>query len=159
MTKKKRLPSPTPLDYGTNELSKRFATKPERKASGVVYIRVQNGNQVDAYLFSGAITPDQHSVLTGFQVDLHRASLTGIKCATLEAKISITSHEISSSEAEHRGKINQAMTYIKKTRGPQVLSNLLVICLNDQPGSVPLLLIGVEALSEFRNPGRPTASR
>ena len=155
MTKKKRLPSPTtPLDYGTNELSKRFVTRPERKASGVVYVRVQNGNQVDAYLFDGTITPDQHSVLTGFQVDLHRASLTGVKCATLEAKISVTSHDLSDSEAEHRVKVNQVMTHISKISGPQVLNNLLVICLEDQPGSVPMLLVGVEALSSFRDSGR-----
>ena len=141
-----------PLDTGTNELSKRHAVRPERKQGGAVHIRVLDGNHIDALLWEDQISPDEHSALVGFQIDLHRASLLGPRASILEARVSGRQHELSGSEAVGRLKVAQCIAYLQANQGRDIANLVVDLCLQDRfnLSSLEHLRRGVEGLIQFR---------
>lgn len=132
----------------------------ERRRSGTVCIRVLDGNQVDHLLWSDQITPDEHSVLTGFQLDAHRAGLMSLRAANLQ-KVSGGGHEMSEAEAILRLKHNRACEFLAVRIGPNGLARFLAICVDDRPSKrddLSMLRQACEALMAFRSswsrPGR-----
>jgi hypothetical protein len=148
MGKKQRKPVQV-ADLGTIELSRIHRTTPERSAGGV-RIRVLDGNQIDRLLWSNSISPDEHSSLVGFQVDLHRASLTGVRAQTLEARVSGAQHDLSQSEAEHRLKVAQCITYLQNHYNRQVAQIILDLCMNDKKPPEDGWRHAIRGLVEFR---------
>lgn len=150
MAGKKTRPKREAIDLGTTELAHRHSVRPERSA-GAVRLRVLDGNNIDKLLWMDALTPDEHSTLVGFQVDLHRASLLGLRAATLEAKVSGASHNLSNIEADHRLKCNQCLEFLQKNYGRQVMNIILDLCLDDKkPPDAHLWRDGIRGLVEFR---------
>lgn len=142
-----------PVDTGTTELHKRQVTRVERRRSGTVCIRVLDGNQVDRLLWSDKITPEEHSVLTGFQLDAHRAGLMPIRAANLQ-KVSGGGHEMSDIEAILRLKHAKACSLLSVRVGIGGLHRVLSICIDDRPAldaDLPLLRQACEVLTLFRS--------
>lgn len=140
------------MDTGTTELHKRLATKVERRRSGTVCIRVLDGNQVDRLLWADQITPDEHSVLTGFQLDAHRAGLLTLRAANLQ-KVSGGAHDLSESEAILRVKHNKSCDFLTQRIGGGGLARVLAICIDDRPpvaGDLPILRQACDLLTLFR---------
>lgn len=149
------------VDGGTRELSQRHKVRPERRQSGQVHIRVLDGNQIDALLWGDKISPDQHSILVGFQVDLHRASLLGPRAATLEARVSGGAYQLSHAEAVARLKVNQAITHLQNTTSRETAELILKLCLEDKEvpvWQVPNLVRACESLTRFREVWREAQS-
>lgn len=140
------------MDTGTAEIHKRLTTKAERRRSGTVCIRVLDGNQVDRMLWSDQITPEEHSVLTGFQLDAHRAGLIPLRAANLQ-KVSGGGHDMSEAEAILRVKHNDSCNYLNLRIGGAGLLRVLAICIDDRPptkGDMPILHQACDALMAFR---------
>lgn len=148
------------MDTGTTELHKRSTTRVERRRNGTICIRVLDGNQVDRLLWTDQITPEEHSVLTGFQLDAHRAGLIPLRAANLQ-KVSGGGHDISEAEAILRVKYNDSCSFLTVRLGGGGLARVLSICLDDRPpvpGDLPILRHACEVLTSFRmswsRPGR-----
>ena len=140
------------MDSGTNEIHKRLTTRVERRRNGTVCIRVLDGNQVDRLLWTDQITPEEHSVLTGFQLDAHRAGLVPLRAANLQ-KVSGGSHDLSETEAILRVKHNKSCDFLTQKIGGAGLSRVLAVCLDDRPplsGDLSILRQACDALTSFR---------
>lgn len=140
------------MDTGTTEIHKRLTTKVERRRSGTICIRVLDGNQVDRLLWSDQITPDEHSVLTGFQLDAHRAGLISLRAANLQ-KVSGGGHEMSEMEAILRVKHNKSCDFLTLRMGGGGLARVLAICIDDRPprsDDLPILRQACDLLTAFR---------
>ena len=145
-----------PIDTGTTELGLRHRTKPERRASGSVHIRVLDANEIDKLLYRDDLTPEEHSALVGFQLDLHRANLLGPRASTWDARVSSSGFDITGTEAIFRLKANRCVEHVSKRAGPVVLRDILGLCLEDRPvADVPGLKSGCRALQEFRELWKP----
>ena len=150
------------IDLGTSELHKRHSTRAERRRSGTICIRVLDGNQIDRLLWTDLITPEEHSVLTGFQLDAHRAGLIGPRAANLQ-RVSGSGHEISDKEAMLRLKHGETCKTLSVNFGPAGLSMILAVTMDDRPparGDLSVLRQACSVLMEFRSKWvRPTSSR
>lgn len=141
-----------PIDPGTYELSQRHKLRPEKKYGGAVHIRVLDGNEIDKLLWSDQISPDEHSTLVGFQVDLHRASLLGPRCSVLEARVSGRQHDVSQAEAMARLKVNQTIGYLQKHVGCEQTNQVVDLCLSDRfARDLVGLRRSVDSLVSFRD--------
>lgn len=150
MKKKKRTES---IDTGTTELHHRHKSIVERTRSGQIRIRLTDGCEIDRLLWTERLSPEDHSTLTGFQIDAHRAGLISPRAQSLEPRTSVGAPEISHNEAVLRLKHGQACAHVKKFCGAHVLSRLLAICLDDKPAraeDVPLLQRACVSLAQFR---------
>lgn len=141
------------IDTGTTELHRRLSTRVERRRSGTVCIRVLDGNQVDHLLWADQITPDEHSVLTGFQLDAHRAGLVALRASNLQ-KVSGGGHEMSDAEAILRVKHNKACDFLTLRIGSGGLARVLAVCIDDRPpakGDLSILRQACDVLMVFRS--------
>ena len=141
------------MDTGTTELHKRLSTRIEKRRSGTVCIRVLDGNQVDRLLWTDQITPDEHSVLTGFQLDAHRAGLMSLRAANLQ-KVSGGGHEMSEAEAILRIKHNRSCDFLTLRIGSGGLARVLAVCIDDRPpakGDLSILRQACDVLMGLRS--------
>lgn len=123
------------MDIGTSELHRRKRTRLEKSRSGTARIRVLDGNEIDKLLWSDKITPEQHSLLTGFQVDAHRAGLLGLRAAPLEARVSGAAHDMSDKDALCFLKHVMALRFVTDCLGVKATRLLQGLCLDDRPVS------------------------
>lgn len=138
------------MDLGTPEIHHRHLTRVERRRSGTICIRVLDGNQIDRLLWADQITPEEHSVLTGFQLDAHRAGLVGPRAANLQ-RVSGGGHEMSDIEAMLRLKHGDACKDLSAHFGPPGLAMILAVVLDDRPpGDLSILRRACAVLMEFR---------
>lgn len=139
-------------------MHKRKQTKVEQSRSGTTRIRVLDGNQIDSLLWSDHITPEEHSILTGFQVDAHRAGLLGLRSAPLEARVSGAGHDMSDKDALCFMKHMAALRYVMNSCGPAAVSLLQSLCLDDkpvQPDGLATLRQVCSCLAQFRSSWSP----
>lgn len=144
-----------PVDTGTVELSARHVVRPERKNNGATYVRVMDGNNLDKLLLGGDLSPEEHSILTGFQVDLHRANLLGPQASTWDARVSTSLFTLTSSEAEHRLKVNKCLDFIRVRNGREVMVAVLDLCLSDNAQDTSLLRTACSTIQRFRDHWSP----
>lgn len=140
------------MDTGTTEIHKRLTTRVERRRSGTVCIRVLDGNEVDRLLWSDMITPDEHSVLTGFQLDAHRAGLLVPRASNLQ-RVSGGGRDMSDAEALLRLKHGKSCDILLASIGRSGLSRFLAICLDGSPAilsDLPMLRHACVILMDFR---------
>ena len=107
---------------------------------------------MDRMLWADQITPEEHSILTGFQLDAHRAGLFTLRAANLQ-KVSGGAHDLSESEAILRVKHNKSCDFLTQKIGSGGLSRVLAICIDDRPpvaGDLPILRQACDALTLFR---------
>jgi hypothetical protein len=129
----------------------------ERRRSGTICIRVLDGNQVDHLLWSDRITPDEHSILTGFQLDAHRAGLLSLRASNLQ-KVSGGGYDMSEAEAILRLKHNKACDMLSENIGAGGLARFLAVCIDDRPAidaDLSMLRQACELLMAFRSVWRP----